>query len=60
MGTEITLEQLMEQLNTISSEVAILKQQNAEKDQQIQMLAQQCDKVQYYLDHPEAPRMSPP
>ena len=55
MGTKITLEQLMEQLNTISSEVAILKQQNAEKDQQIQMLAQQCDNVQYYLDHSEAP-----
>ena len=32
MGTEVTLEQLMAQLNTISSEVVILKQQNTEKD----------------------------
>ena len=51
---------LMVQLNTILREVAILKQQNTEKDQQIQMLAQQCDKAQYYLDHPEAPQTPPP
>lgn len=33
MGTEITLEQLMAQLNAISTEVVFLKEENAKKDQ---------------------------
>ena len=56
MGTEITVEQLTAQLNAITAQVAILKEENAAKDQQIKQLAQERDKARYYLENPNTPR----